>query len=80
MRILHTTPYVPYHVITNRANLDQKYVEQMKEILLSAHKTADGKTLLENFEGTTNFDEIPQELLLEVSDLSPFIFDLQLSQ
>ncbi|MEH6405549.1 MAG: phosphate/phosphite/phosphonate ABC transporter substrate-binding protein [Sneathiella sp.] len=80
MRILHTTPYVPYHVITYRANLDPKYVEQMKEILLSAHKTADGKKLLEKFEATLKFDEIPEELLLEVSDLSPFIFDLQLSQ
>jgi len=80
MRILHTTSYVPYHVITHRADLDQKYVKRMKDVLLSAHETDDGKKYLASFERTLKFDEIPDGLLAEVKKLAPYISNLQLTR
>lgn len=73
MRIIHTTPYVPYHVITYRAGLKQDIVRRVKEILLSAHETGTGKEILEQFERTSKFDEIPDTLLSEVTALLPFL-------
>ncbi len=80
MRIVYTTPYVPYHVISHRADLDQKYIDRVKEILLAAHQSGNGRKYLEAFERTTQFDEIPEELLSAVEELTSFVSALPASR
>ncbi|PHR00233.1 MAG: hypothetical protein COB29_16020 [Sulfitobacter sp.] len=73
MRVLQVTPYVPYHVVVNRSDLDKALVQRIKNILQKAHKDTAGAEILRNFEKTTRFDEIPQDLLNEVQKLMPFV-------
>lgn len=80
LRLIHTTPYVPYHVITHRADLESQYVQSVKRVLLSADQTSTGKQALQKFERTTKFDEIPDALLSEVLELTPYLSDLNPSQ
>lgn len=80
LTILFTTPYVPYHVVTYRSGLEAKYVRRIKEVLKSAHETEEGRVVLEKFEQTARFDEIPDELLSEIHKLVPFLNKLNLAQ
>ena len=73
LRTLYTTPYVPYHVVTHRPDLDHKLVQGIKKVLKSAHETQSGQNMLENFERTAKFDDIPEQLLGHVTVLTPFL-------
>ncbi len=73
MRVLHKTPYVPYHVVAHRAGLEQHLIERIKQVLKVAHDDKQGVEVLRGFEKTAKFDEIPDDLLLEIKKLEPFV-------
>jgi len=73
LRVLYTTPYVPYHVVIHRPDLDHKLVQGIKKVLKSAHETQSGQSMLKNFERTAKFDDIPEQLLGHVTVLTPFL-------
>lgn len=73
LRTLHTTPYVPYHVMTHRAGLEPQLVERIKTVLKHAHETEQGRAVLHAFERTTQFDDIPAALLDNVLDYRPYL-------
>lgn len=77
-RALHTTDYVPYHVMTHRAGLDPLLIERIKAILKTAHETDKGRAVLQAFERTARFDDIPTPLLDNVIKLAPHL-DLAIS-
>ncbi len=76
MRVLHTTPYVPYHVVVHRAGLDAGLVKRIKHVLKTAHDDRKGVDVLEQFERTAKFDEIPDDLLQEIKRFDPYLGDV----
>lgn len=72
-RRLFTTPFVPYHVVVNRRYLDPKLLERLKLVLKTADETEQGRIVLQKFERTTKFDDIPEDLLAEVMKLEPYL-------
>jgi len=58
-KILHETVTIPRQIVSYRADLPAKLVTRVKEILMNMHQTAEGKQVLQAFESTTKFDEIP---------------------
>lgn len=73
LRALHHTPYVPYHVVVNRSDLDGALVDRIKTVLKGAHESKTGRAVLDDFERTAKFDDIPPPLLDEVMGLKPFL-------
>ncbi len=71
LRALYYTREVPYHVVTHRADLEQSLVSRIKDVLKSAHESQEGRAILQDFERTEKFDEIPQDLLADVFALKP---------
>jgi phosphonate transport system substrate-binding protein len=58
-KIIHETVSIPRQIVSYRADLPAKLVTKVKEVLMNMHQTAEGKQVLEDFENTTKFDEIP---------------------
>lgn len=73
VRVVYSTPYVPYHVIVHRAGFDAGLVARLKAVLKSRHETEMGRAVLEAFERTSKFDDIPAPLLTEVLTLQPYL-------
>jgi len=57
--IIAQTPSVPRHIALSRPGMDQEMREQITTLLLELHQTAEGQKVLEAFEGTSRFDELP---------------------
>lgn len=73
LRALHYTPYVPYHVVVHRADLDVRLVDHIKAVLKVAHESDRGQMVLNNFERTEKFDDIPAPLMDDVLKFKPFL-------
>jgi phosphonate transport system substrate-binding protein len=58
-KILHETVSIPRQIVSYRADLPAKLVTKVKEVLMNMHQTAEGRQVLQAFESTTKFDEIP---------------------
>jgi len=71
LRVLLETPYVPYHVMVHRAGLDAALIARIKTVLKSAHETESGLAILQAFERTAKFSDIPPDLLDNVLVLKP---------
>ena len=71
LRILYTSPVVPYHVVVYGKHLDHGLVSRIRAILLNAHDSREGADTLDGFDQTTMFDEIPADLLRNVMTLRP---------
>lgn len=56
---IHETDPFPRHMVSYRADLPAKLVARVKEILLNMHLTDEGNQVLQAFENTARFDEIP---------------------
>ena len=69
LRVLYTSPVVPYHVVVYGKHLDQGLVSRIRAILLNAHDSREGAATLDGFDQTTMFDEIPEDLLRNVMTL-----------
>ncbi|WP_425406628.1 phosphate/phosphite/phosphonate ABC transporter substrate-binding protein [Hwanghaeella sp.] len=71
LRILHTSPAVPYHVVVYGDHLKDSLVSRIRAVLLDAHDSQLGAHMLDGFEQTIMFDEIPSDLLQNVETLAP---------
>ncbi|WP_338033046.1 phosphate/phosphite/phosphonate ABC transporter substrate-binding protein [Hwanghaeella grinnelliae] len=71
LRVVYTSPIVPYDVVVYGKHLDHGLVSRIRAILLSAHDTREGANTLDGFDQTTMFDEIPAELLRNVTTFGP---------
>ena len=72
-RVIYTTAYVPYHVISHRQGLKRGLVDRIRTILMTANQSETGKKVLKEFERTTQFDEIPDDLRARVETFKPFL-------
>lgn len=66
LKILHRSFSMPRQIISHRAELPERLVARIREILLNMDQSEEGKKVLRSFEKTTKFDELP------ASSLSPF--------
>ncbi len=57
--ILAQTPTVPRHIALAKPGMNQAMLERITELLLKLHQTPEGQQVLEAFEGTSRFDELP---------------------
>jgi phosphonate transport system substrate-binding protein len=78
LNAIHKTSFVPYHVIIHRSGLKPKLIKHIKKMLLSAHDSDNGRTILQNFERTTKFDEIPDDLLSDIRQYEPHLKNLDI--
>ncbi|MEX0805179.1 MAG: phosphate/phosphite/phosphonate ABC transporter substrate-binding protein [Candidatus Binatia bacterium] len=58
-KIIHETVSFPRQIVSYRADLPAKLVTRVKEVLLNMHQTDEGRQVLQAFESTTKFEEIP---------------------
>ncbi len=73
LRVIHLTPFVPYHVVVARPGLGAKLAERIVTVLKETHETEVGAAMLMEFEKTTKFDDIPENLMKNVIALFPYI-------
>ncbi len=76
--VLHQTPEVPYHVVVHRSGLDPQLINTVKTILMQAEQSEAGRLMLQQFERTTRFDEIPLPLLNNMQPLAQHFSSLPL--
>lgn len=58
-KVIHETVSFPRQIVSYRADLPANLVTKVKEVLLNMHQTEDGRQVLQVFESTTKFEEIP---------------------
>ena len=58
-KLIHETDPFPRHMVSHRADLPNKMVTKVKDILLNMNQTDEGNQVLQAFENTTRFEEIP---------------------
>jgi len=61
LKIVHETGSFPRQIVSHRADLPAKLVTRVKEVLLNMHQTHEGRQVLQAFEKTTKFEEIPAQ-------------------
>ncbi|MEM7585311.1 MAG: phosphate/phosphite/phosphonate ABC transporter substrate-binding protein [Acidobacteriota bacterium] len=66
LRILATTAELPRHLIAARSGLDPVAEARIRELLMSAHETEEGRAMLAEFSSTDRFDDIPAEFLADI--------------
>jgi phosphonate transport system substrate-binding protein len=76
LRIVQFTEYVPYHVVSQRADLDAELADQIKGTLKRVHETEQGRKMLMEFERTSKFDDIPPKLLSNTLKFEPHLTSL----
>ena len=59
LRILHTTQAVPRNVVCVRDSLEPRVVDAIRKVLLEMHLDDEGRNVLLEFQGTTQFDLFP---------------------
>jgi len=57
--ILGESESVPRHLVSVRKDLPEPVAKHLKEILLGMHQNDEGKTILRQTDGTTQFDLLP---------------------
>lgn len=72
-RAIQFTEFVPYHVVVHRPGLSNDLISSISSVLQSAHKSETGKSILKDFEKTTKFDEVPDDLMANVGEMQAFI-------
>ncbi len=80
LRILLTTAEVPYHVVVHRSGLDKPLITRLKMVLQQADQSKLGRVMLQQFERTTRFDDIPQSLLNNMQTLKQYLESLPTTQ
>ena len=77
LKIVHETVSFPRQFVTHRGDLPAKLVTRIKEVLLNMHQTEEGRHALQDFEGTTKFEEIPPRDIEQFAGLKKH-FDAEL--
>jgi len=73
LRVIYQTVAIPRHIISYRADLPLPLVVRIKDILIQMDAVEEGKKVLQAFEGTAKFDEIPAQTMDLLSQWIPFI-------
>jgi len=66
--IHETVPY-PRQLVSYRADLPAPIATRVKQVLLDMHRTEEGTKILQAFESTTKFDEIPAQAMELMAEL-----------
>jgi len=72
-KAIHETDPFPRHMVSHRADLPARMITRIKEILLKMHQTNEGNQVLQDFENTTRFDEIPARDIEVAASLMKYI-------
>lgn len=59
LRVVHQTAALPRHLVSVRKGLDPRLVNGIKAVLLAMEHSEEGRQVLQKFEMTTRFDELP---------------------
>jgi phosphonate transport system substrate-binding protein len=59
LKILHETASFPRQLVSHRADLSDKLVTKINKLLLNITRTQEGRKVLNEFDNTAKFDEIP---------------------
>ena len=62
-RIIHETVSFPRQIVSYRADLPRELVARVKEILITMDQSEEGRKVLQAFEKTTKFDELPDQAI-----------------
>ncbi|MBI4489254.1 MAG: phosphate/phosphite/phosphonate ABC transporter substrate-binding protein [Deltaproteobacteria bacterium] len=73
LKIIYKTSSFPRQIVSYRADLPSKLVARIKEILIKMDQSEDGKKVLQDFERTTKFDELPDQSMAHFLRLQKFI-------
>jgi phosphonate transport system substrate-binding protein len=72
-KVLHETVAFSRQIVSHRANLPGTLMTKVKEVLLNMHLTAAGRQVLQEFESTTKFEEIPARDLDMIAQLKKYV-------
>jgi phosphonate transport system substrate-binding protein len=73
LNVLHETAAIPRHVVSHRPNLRPGLVERIRDILIRMDQSAEGRKILDGFDETRKFDDIPEETMKRLSGAQDFI-------
>ena len=76
LRVLYRTKTLPRNIVCARASLDPELMSAIVDVLLSMKDDDEGRSVLQAFEGTTDFDRFPQgdeQALADVVAMLPFV-------
>ncbi|OGQ05676.1 MAG: hypothetical protein A2979_03720 [Deltaproteobacteria bacterium RIFCSPLOWO2_01_FULL_45_74] len=73
LKIIQKTFSIPRQVVSTRADLPPNFATKIKEALVKADQSEEGKKFLRAFEMTTKFDEIPPNSLTPLTESKEFI-------
>lgn len=77
LKVIHKTFSFPRQIVSYRADLRPKLVDRIKEILINMDKSEEGRKVLQRFERTAKFDEIPDSSMAQLLKALKFV-DLEL--
>jgi phosphonate transport system substrate-binding protein len=60
-KIIYQTVSFPRHIVSRRGDLSPELAKKIKAILLRMHRSEEGSRVLEQFEKTARFSELPSE-------------------
>lgn len=67
LRVIHQSNAMPYHVVVTRPGLSSAIRRAVHGRLLAMHQNPQGQKILQTFEATTRFDDIPAASLHNLS-------------
>jgi phosphonate transport system substrate-binding protein len=73
LKILYKSSPFPRHIVSYRADLPATLVTRIKEILTRMDQSEEGKKVLQQFERTSKFDEIPEHSMGPLLKAGKFI-------
>ncbi len=76
LRVLTTTEETPRHLVAVRSDLDAAIERKVRDLLLSAHLSPEGREMLAGFSSTDRFDEIPADFMGEIDRLQEAVVRL----
>lgn len=68
LMIIMQTTEIPRHLVSVAATVPEPLISAIEKALFAVHQTSEGRRILEKFERTTKFDEIPQQAQARLQD------------
>lgn len=73
LKVIDRTIDVPRHVVSHRSGLDPSLVENIRKIFLNMDKDPEGIEILKTTDKTKKFDELSEDMILNVSRMVDMI-------
>jgi phosphonate transport system substrate-binding protein len=73
LKILYRTDALPRQIVSYRTTLSPLLVARIKAVLLQMDQSEEGKKVLQAFEETTKFDEIPEHAMDYLLQFKQFV-------